>query len=186
MLYKKINIDNFIKIQDEILESVQAHINSNVRFWDKTFSQIKVISPTLYNFLNLHKKLPIRFCRFYLTPANDSLGPHIDGDFKSKSPLGLNLPIIGCEGTVMNWYETQDGNLDSGRYGFGNMNAIVVKDKAKLILLDSVVIDKPTFVRTDVLHEIINSKPSPRLVLSIRFLFTNTIGQHFTDVFNFS
>jgi len=185
MLYKKFNIDNYIGIQQEVIDSVHKNITSNIRYWDQTFSQLKFTSPTLYNYIDKNKKLPIRFCRFYLTPSDGTLGPHIDGDFTNKSPLGLNLPIIGCENTYMNWYTTDIDNLCEGKYGFGKKDAIIIKDKNKLKLINSVIIDQPTFVRTDVLHEVINHKPSPRLVLSIRFIFNQKIGQNFTDVFNF-
>jgi hypothetical protein len=98
--------------------------------------------------------------------------------------LGLNIPIIGYENTTMNWYDCPDDNLIDGNYGFNNITASRVVDFTKLTKVDTAIIDCPTFVRTDVVHGIINDNITRRLVLSLRFPYSYTFGQNFEDVMN--
>ncbi len=185
LLFKKIKIPDFSLIQEELINFTSINTELNLRFWDQPWSAFKTQVPTLYNFLNNNKKIPVRFCRFYLTPPFKNLRPHIDGLTTNKSPIGLNIPIIGYEDTVMNWYQCDDNNLIDGPYGFNKVTASRVVNLNKLVKIASTVVDSPTFVRTDVVHEVINQKSTPRLVLSIRFLYDKKFGQQFEDVLNY-
>jgi len=84
----------------------------------------------------------------------------------------------------MDWYSCPDDNFDNGRLGFNKTPASKVIDPTKLVKIDSTVIDRPTFVRTDVVHGIINNNNTRRLVLSLRFPYSYKFGQNFEDVMN--
>jgi len=181
MLYKKLEINSFEVIRLELLNSF---VNQNSRYWDLQWSNFQDLSPSLYDFINQRKKILVRLCRFYLTPAFGILKPHIDGFSNNKSPIGLNIPIYGFENTKMIWYDNPNDNFEDGNFGFNQSTASRIRDFNLLKKIDETVIDVPTLVRTDVVHGIINPNPVPRLVLSIRFFYTQTFGQEFDQVMN--
>lgn len=182
LFYKKLNVPNFDLIRTELEKATADDVRKNNRFWDVPFEWFKENSPSLYTFIESRKKIPIRLCRFYLTPKYDLLIPHVDGLTNNRSPIGLNIPIIGYDNTTMSWYSCPDDNLKDGNYGFNKITASRVIDFTKLVKIDTTVIDCPTFVRTDVVHGIINNNPMSRLVLSLRFPYSHKFGQNFDDV----
>jgi hypothetical protein len=182
--YRKLNVDNFETMRIELEAATIDKVNANIRFWGENHSWFKTNAPTFYNFIESRKKVPIRMCRFYLTPAHDFLDPHADGTSDNRSPIGLNIPISGYLNTPMDWYSCPNDNFDNGHLGFNKTSASKVIDPSKLVKIDSTVIDSPTFVRTDVVHGIINDNITRRLVLSLRFPYSTTFGQNFGDVMN--
>lgn len=186
LYYKKLNVPNFELIRNELENATSNSVKENLRFWDVPFSWFKDNAPLTYEFINTRKKVPVRLCRFYLTPKYKVLLPHVDGLTDKRAPMGLNIPIIGHENTSMDWYDCPNDNLIDGEYGFNKIHASKVVDFTKLVKVDTTVIDCPTFVRTDIVHGITNYKPSTRLVVSIRFPYTATFGQNFEDVMDLS
>jgi hypothetical protein len=184
LFYKKLNVENFDLIRDELEKATATSVCENPRFWDVSFIWFKDNAPLLYNFIEGRKKVPIRMCRFYLTPAYDFLAPHADGTSDNRSPIGLNIPISGYHNTTMDWYSCPDDNFNIGNLGFNKVTASKVIDTTKLVKLDTTVIDCPTFVRTDVVHGITNNNPTSRLILSLRFPYSTHFGQNFEDVMN--
>jgi hypothetical protein len=182
--YRKLNVDNFETMRLELEAATFDKVNANTRFWGEEYSWFKNNTPSFFNFIESRKKVPIRMCRFYLTPAYDFLEPHADGTSDWRSPIGLNIPILGYQNTTMDWYSCPDDNFDNGRLGFNKTTASKVIDPTKLVKIDSTVIDRPTFVRTDVVHGIINNNNTRRLVLSLRFPYSYKFGQNFEDVMN--
>ena len=156
IFYKKLNVENFDLIRDELIRATVDDIAKGLRFWDVPFAWFKDASPLL----------------------------HIDGLTNNRSPIGLNIPIIGYENTTMDWYDCPDNNLIDGNYGFNNITASRVVNFTKLTKVDTAIIDCPTFVRTDVVHGVQNFNSSQRLVLSIRFPYVGTFGKQFEDVMN--
>ncbi len=185
LLYKKLVVDNFEAMRLELEVATSNKTKTNPRFWDEPFTWFKDNTPTFYTFIQSRRKIPIRLCRFYLTPKYDKLIPHVDGLTNNKSPIGLNIPISGYYNTSMDWYSCPEDNFRDGNYGFNNITASRVVDFSKIKKIDSTVIDCPTFVRTDVVHGVINNNDTPRLVLSIRFPYSSLFGQNFEDVFHF-
>jgi hypothetical protein len=182
IFYKKINVDNFEEMRKELEIATLDRVNLNTRYWGEPYFWFKNHTPAFYNFIESRKKIPIRMFRFYLTPPYNELTPHADGVSNYRSPIGLNIPISGYENTTMDWYSCPANNFEDGNYGFEGISASRVIDRSMLKKIDSVVIDCPTFVRTDVVHGITNYKSTPRLVLSVRFPYTKQFGQNFEDV----
>jgi hypothetical protein len=182
LLYKKLVLDNFEVMRSELELATLDKVSASIRVWDEPIDWFKNNTPIFYKFIEDRKKIPIRFCRFYLTPAYDFLIPHADGTSNNRSPIGLNIPIIGWHNSSMDWYSCPDDNFENGSLGFNKTPASKVIDFNKLVKIDTTVIDCPTFVRTDVVHGITNNNPTVRLVLSIRFPYSKLFGQQFEDV----
>ena len=180
--YRKLSVDNFEVMKKELEIATLDKVNSKIRYWDEPFIWFKNNAPVFYNFIESKSKVTIRHCRFYLTPPFGILIPHVDGLTNNRSPIGLNIPVIGYENTTMDWYSCPDDNFKDGNYGFNNSTASKVIDFTKIEKIETTVIDCPTFVRTDVVHGVTNNNPTSRLVLSLRFPYSTNFGQTFEDV----
>jgi len=182
MLYKKINVQDYETIRKELENFTQNSTNSNLRFWDVKYENFENTCPAFFEFIESFKKVSVRLCRFYLTPAFGILPPHIDGLTKNRSPIGLNFPILNCKNSTMCWYESPENNFIDGPYGFNGVTASKVINLSKIKKIETVEIDMPTFVRTDVIHSVENFNPTPRLILSIRWFYNKNLGQEFSDI----
>jgi hypothetical protein len=180
LLYKKIEIPNFEIISEEIITLVQPQISQNLRFWDLSLLTFSNYTPVFFNYLKTHfYKFPILF-RFYNTPPYGMLGPHIDNLTTAPNKIGFNIPLSGTKNTFMNYYTTPQDNLDITHDGGFGAPAQIIKDKEKLMLVDSLEIDQPTLLRTDIIHEVVNPNLTYRLVLGMKF-----VGTTFEDVYRF-
>ncbi len=182
MIYRKLTVPSFSAMRAELEQSTATKILEPIRYWDTEWPNIKPISPTLYSFINSKRKTLIRHCRFYLTPPNGILPPHIDGSTAERSPLSLIVPIVGFENTKMTWYDNSPDNFEDHKT-FGYTTART-KNPMMLTKIEETVIDTLTFVRTDVVHAISNPNPTCRLILSIRFNFNKETGNQFNEVFD--
>ena len=180
-IYQKIDVPNIESIVEEILKLVKPQIDQNLRFWDVEFNKFKSNTPTFIDYMRRNfYRMPILY-RFYNTPPFGKLGPHIDNGPAARNRIGFNIPLLGTDNTEMNYYDTPADNLElSPTIGFGHLPAQIIKDYSKLVLLDSVVIDKPTLLRTDAIHEVINNKDSYRLVMGMKLM-----GNTFEEVYKF-
>jgi hypothetical protein len=181
MYYKKIDVPNFEIMVDEISKLVEPQISKNLRYWDIKYMEFFNHTPVFFRYLQRNFfRLPILF-RFYNSPPFSELPPHKDNVVNARNKIGFNIPIHGTENTVMNFYKTLDDNMALSYTGFGNSPTQLLKDRSKIILVDSVVIDQPTLVRTDELHGVINQNPTYRLVLGMKYS-----GNTFEEVFKFN
>jgi hypothetical protein len=178
--YQKLDIENFEVIIDEILRFAAPKIPLTQRYLDANPLDIYRYTPKLFCFLreNFHK-FPILF-RFYNSPPYYQMPPHIDNHPEAENKIGFNIPLLGTKDTTMNYYSTPDDNLRLTYTGFANMPAQTLKDYSKLTLLASFELDKPTLVRTDIIHDIVNQKDSNRLILGMKCL-----GTTFEEVYKF-
>jgi len=179
MLYKKLDVPEFDIILNEILALVSPQISQNLRYWDLPYLDFYKSTPTFFKFITgkTFRSFPTLF-RFYNTPPYSNLGPHIDNVSTAPNKIGLNIPLLNTKNTAMNYYDTPEDNLElRSKGGFGGLPTQVIKDTRRLVLVDSIELDKPTLLRTDRIHEVINQNNSYRLVLGMKY-----IGKQFEDV----
>ena len=178
-LYKKITVPDFEVIRLELLEIVAPQISQNLKFWDLPFSEFYKSCPTFYNYMveNLYG-FPKLF-RFYNIPPGGELEPHIDNHANAKNKIAFNIPLLGTKNTTTDYYDTPDDNMESvSAGGFGSLPILVIKDRSRLVLIDSLELDQPTLVRTDRIHSVTNPNETSRLVLSMKLL-----GNKFEQVY---
>ena len=164
---------------DELLTMVSPQISLNLRYWDLPITDFYKATPTFFKYItsNTFRSIP-RLFRFYNTPPHGMLEPHIDNLATAPYKMGFNIPLSGTKNTFMNYYTTPEDNVSiSLAGGFGSMPAQIIKDHTKLVLIDSIEIDKPTVLRTDLIHEVVNPNDSYRLVLGMKY-----IGKQFEDI----
>jgi hypothetical protein len=180
--YQKLDIENFDVITDEILKYVQPQISENLRFWNIGVVKISENTPIFFNFVKENfYRVPILF-RFYNTPPFGDLEPHIDNTSDAKNKVALNIPLLGTKNTTMDYYTTDDDNFYlTYTRGLKYLPVQVLKDPTKITLVDSIELDKPALVRTDVVHGVTNKNPTNRLVLSLK-----CIGNTFEEIYKFN
>lgn len=178
-LYRKIKISNFEIIKTELLRLVDTQISQNIRYWDLPIVDFYKSTPTFYNYMLENFYSFPKLFRFYNTPPHGYLGPHIDNLPAAKNQIGFNIPLAGTENTAMNYYDTPSDNLEiTHNLGFGNMPAQLIKDKTRLVLIDSFEMNQPALVRIDRIHSVSNPNDTYRLVLGMKL-----IGTTFEEVF---
>ena len=187
LLYQKIKIPDFDIKQQELIKLASDKFQDPnlLTYYDPDTNELENICPTLYSFICMNSKLPIRFFRLYNSPPGGGLGPHIDGGADNRSPIGLNLPILNCTNSLMKWWDESNANIVMGNFGWNNIPATKILNKLELRCIDSVVIDSPTFVRTDFIHSVENYNAQPRIIMSIRWKYNKLRGQRFEDVLDF-
>lgn len=114
--------------------------------------------------------------RFYVTPAGTKMGIHIDGS-SPKVPFGLNFPVFNSADNYMNWYDIPEDqmHLFDAHKKYGYMPSFIPKKGADLKIIQSKQIDKPYFVKTDIMHNVVNNTDNDRIILSVRFLLDKAI-----------
>ena len=184
--FQKIVLPNYEVIRQQLELASAPFITEKLRYKDVSDEWIKINFPLLHNVIEERKIQNVRLYRFYITNPNSKLLPHVDGLRKLRSPLGLNLPIVGYNDVFMDWYSCPVDNFKDGPYGFNGAQASRIIDFKLLKHEVSTVIDTPTFVRQDVPHGVKNTTELYRIVLSIRFQQTQAVGQEFHEVFKFT
>ena len=179
MLYKKLNVPNFEILKDELLELIRPEISQNLRFWTLSVASVYKQAPNLSNFIFKNFiKAPV-LIRCYNTPPFSGLVPHIDNVKNARNQVALNIPLYGTQNTSMDYYSTEEDNLFlTYTDGKANLPVQVIKDQNKLVLIDSIELDIPALVRTDVIHGIRNDNSTYRLIASFKFL-----GSSFEEVY---
>lgn len=179
MLYKKLDVPEIEVIINEILPLVSPQISQNLRFWDFSSATAYQHCPNLvvYIFKNFYS-FPV-LIRFYNTPPFGELVPHIDNVDDAKNKIALNIPIYGTKNTLMNYYNsTEENTYLTHTGGKSHLPVQVIKDKNKIELIDSLELDRPALVRTDVIHGVKNNNNTYRLIMSLKF-----IGNSFEEVY---
>lgn len=179
MLYKKIDVPNIEIIVNELLTLVSPQISQNLRHWDLPLADFYKATPTFFKYItgNTFRSIP-RLFRFYNSPPYFHMKPHIDNLSTAGNKIGFNIPLVGTKNTLMNYYETDNDNISIiPNGGLGKEPAQIPVDNTKLRLIDSIEIDKPTILRTDVMHDVVNNNNSYRLVLGMKYM-----GKKFEDV----
>lgn len=186
-LYQKIRIDDFETKRNELIAFVRGKFNdpNELTYYDPTFEEISSSCPNLYSYLIKKSKINIRLFRIYHSPAGSGLGKHIDGISMIRSPIGLNIPILNCKGSLMKWWDETDAKIITGNFGYNNLSACKIENPEDLKCIGQTEIDEPSFVRTDVIHSVENYNKEPRIILSVRWRFDLIEGQQFEQVMDY-
>lgn len=179
LLYQKIEVPNFEIIREEILTLVEPQISQKLRFWDLPVLDFYKSTPTFYHYVSKNFcRLPLLF-RFYNTPPFGELLPHIDNVDRAKNKIALNIPLSGTKNTTMDYYTTVEDNLYlTYTEGKAYLPVQVIKDESQITVIDSLELDTPALVRTDVIHGVKNNNDTYRLIVSLKF-----VGNSFEEVY---
>lgn len=179
-LYQKIKIENFEEIKKELFALIteeEFNFKDAPKSWIPDINQVLACCPFLNKFSIEKTKKPIHQIKFYLSPPERAIGPHVDGA-NIKQPFGLVLPIINTENTFVNWYEDDPHNFDVRHFAINPMvetfksnlgSVIVPKNADKLRILDSLELVEPTFTKSDIMHGVTNQTNQTRVTVVLRW-----------------
>jgi hypothetical protein len=169
LLYKKIKIENFDIIQQQLLSFLNKHFDGLEREILSGVSKDDVLSaaPLLNEFFLANNLNPNMFAVFVRSPGV-SAPIHVDGDSESKLRyLAINLPIANCERTYQNYYAIPTSELEFIE-DRGNRYRAYTKE-VRPDVVDRVEITEPHLLRIDMPHDVDNNKNTYRVMMSVRF-----------------
>jgi hypothetical protein len=140
----------------------------------------------LKQFIESRAKIEINETSVYFIAPGTKSKIHIDGLKKDngKVPEGmmiahqwvLILPVSGYENSISNWYSNNDVADDDERihnhvrdqFPF-NFYVSFVKDNVQVNPIETTTLDRPTFIKSNIYHDVHNSGLDTRMVFIIRF-----------------
>ena len=169
LLYKKISIENFDIIQDQILSFLTKHFGSIEKEILSGIPKDEILSavPLLNDFFVKNNLQPNMFAVFVRAPRVRA-PIHTDGDSEDKLRyLAINLPIANCENTYQNYYAIPTTELEFIEDRGHRYRAY--KKEPRPEIFDRVEIVEPHLLRVDMPHDVDNEQDTYRVMLSVRF-----------------
>lgn len=167
-LCKKVFIPNLAQIQSALLPMALARLrkNQNDAFVvDRTLLETSV--PWLFNFFKQHA-LIYDTSRIFQTAPNNSLAIHVDGTNEWPKLLALNIPIIGCKNTSMDWWTNVHPTESTHTNEYGKN--IQLFDGVNNQVITQLELTEPCMVRIDIPHSVNNPTEQRRIILTVRFM----------------
>jgi len=184
--HHKLEIPQLKEIQDELYAYVKDLLESNSKkFIGKPVKSDELINfPVLLDYLKsiskvpLHKMQPLKF----FISAPDVHGS-IHMDFDTTSRIALNIPVSGCKNTFLVYYETDADNIvqENPDPSVAQGYSYVPRDYSRLKLVDRIEFTEPCLMRTDQLHQSVNSGNEYRVIVTVRW----EANRHLTEFEDF-
>jgi hypothetical protein len=184
--YQKFNIPNFPNMQKEVLDFFKTNghlLREDTEYFVHVpfdeFSRLK-------QFIESRAKIEINETSVYFIAPGTKSKIHIDGLKKDngKVPEGmmiahqwvLILPVSGYENSISNWYSNDDvadederiHNHVRDQFPY-NFYVSFVKDDVEVSPIETTTLDCPTFIKSNIYHDVHNNGSDTRMVFIIRF-----------------
>ena len=173
-LYKKHHIFNLSNIQAELYKEVEhIVINKKHLFHVLTFEREEMSKfPLLNVYLNSISKWPLlksKPLKFFISAGGVVGDIHADNHFTSR--IALNIPVYGCSGTYLNYYDTPEENIKFVEITkfLKNHSCYMPINKGILKQTNHLEFVEPYLLRTDILHNSENRTTSYRIIVTIRW-----------------
>lgn len=184
--YQKFNIPDFPSIQKEVLDFFDKN-SQLIRDETEYFVHVPLDEfPLLKQCVGNRAKIEINETSVYFIAPGTSSKIHIDGLKKDngKVPEGmmmahqwvLILPVRGYENSVSNWYNNDDVSDEDERIHNHvreqfpyNFYVSFVKDHVKVNPIETTTLDRPSFIKSNIYHDVHNTGLETRMVFIIRF-----------------
>jgi hypothetical protein len=173
-LYQKHTIPNLANIQAELFKEIEhIVVNKKYLFYVLTFEREEMNKfPLLNDYLTSISKWPLlknKPLKFFVSAGGVVGDIHADNHFTSK--IALNIPVYGCSGTYLNYYDTPKENIkyldlekSIGRYSY------YMPINTKIITqIEHLEFTEPYLLRTDILHNSENRTTDYRIIVTIRW-----------------
>lgn len=178
-LFKKLVMPELNIVQAELLSALDYDYTLKGTH-AKTYSEqyLRNAAPTLFTWLDKNILVNYSVLRFYVTSPLGELSYHIDGNESSNMlvPYSLNIPVINCSDTTMEWFNCPENNLREWKSPNTNYSHIILpRNKNKLTpLYPHLELSTPALVQTNIVHRVVNHNPAYRIILSVKWLYSST------------
>lgn len=168
--FKEVNIRSWETIQTFCSSKWDGNSTIPLSIVDNDLAYLaSLIEPEIMRELGSNVK--VKNAIMFISPPNYTQNMHVDGykiDRVRSSNTALNLPILNCDSGLMMWY---DGEyfLEESKGKPNQLKYLKLNWTGVPRLVCSKVINKPTVVKIDTPHQVVNQSPAPRLMLSVRF-----------------
>jgi len=166
MIYSYIHFDNLDIIQRKVmlLFPISKHHRTELFYIEDNLKKFLEIEELYANLKRLDLIDMVRSVAFYnvLPTDRDGTNVHVDSGIGSYS---LNLPIMGCDGTFVNFYESNKPPMEkftAGGVPYYEFNP------ADCCLLDRAEMTAPLIINIKKIHNVVNINTAPRITLLLR------------------
>ena len=187
LLYQKIDVPNLKEIQEEVLNYIKENSVIRLDAEDEYFIQMDYSKfPKLHEFVFSRTLTSVVETSSCFLPGHKRLMTHIDGLKKNNGKVPKDsmlanqwvmiIPIANTEQTTSYWYDNNDVSDEDERivnrvrpeppYDF---YVSFAKNQLDLKPIGTTVIDKVTFIKSNIYHTVVNSGPDTRMVFIVRF-----------------
>ena len=165
--YKPVHIENLTEIQQEVLKLIPENLlNQTTLTYIENSKDIFLGIPALYNFLKSKKMhWSVGNIAINVTQGKDSGNYHMDsGPFKHS----LNIPIIGCENTWINFFKVDSDYKVVTVENKGKTHHFFRYTEDQCELIYEAETSKPYLLGVKTPHRVINKSDQTRIMLLIR------------------
>lgn len=165
--YKPVVIENLIEIQQEVLKLIPENLlNKTTLTYIENSKEIFLNIPVLNDFLRSKKMYwSVGNIAINITQGHDAGNFHMDsGPFKHS----LNIPIIGCENTWINFFKVNGDYkiVTVENKGVAHHFFRYTEDQCELIYEAETI--RPYMLGVKTPHRVINKSDQTRIMLLIR------------------
>jgi hypothetical protein len=165
--YKPVHIDNLDEIQKEVLKLIPENLlDQTTLTYIENSKEIFLSIPALYNFLKskaIHQS--VMNIAINITQGHKQGNIHVDSGLYNHS---LNIPIIGCENTCINFFKSNSDYKVITVENKGKTHHFFkyTDDQCELIYEGDTSI--PYILGTKTPHRVVNKSDQTRIMLLIR------------------
>ena len=203
LLYQKLNVPNLKDIQQEVLTYIMANNVVRPDADDEYFVQMDYSKfPKLHEFVfsrTLTNVVETSSC--FLT-GNKKIMTHIDGlkknngkvpkDYMLANQWVMIIPIANTEKTISYWFKNEDV-ADEDEIIVNRVRpeppydfyVSFAKPELTLEPIDNTVIDKVTFIKSNIYHTVVNNSSDTRMVFIVRFKEEKKLYDSPEEIFNY-
>ncbi len=187
MYYQKLNVPELNSIKQEVLSYIHENNLIKPDAEEEYFIQMDYSKfPTLNNFVYSRVKTEIVETSSCFLPGNKSLMTHIDVLKKDNGKVPedrmianqwvMVIPIADTEEAISYWFSNEqvpdDKEIIVNRVRPEppyNFYVSFASPDLELNPVETTIIDKPTLIKSDVYHTVVNQGPNTRIVFIVRF-----------------
>jgi hypothetical protein len=194
MFYKKLDIDTFREVQDQIVPYVIDFVTNDVRESEKRFSEkvsfnfisdedlirFKRDIPTLFECIRRELESEVIYMAFVYIDGIDSIPIHTDGDDSIKRRIRLHWPILNETSASTVYYKKNTEDVESTEHSYKSGVSGRVFDINDLTEVDRYILDVPTLNNVKEIHgvDILNDN-LPRILLTMRLSNEEEVYQRY-------
>lgn len=178
MYYKKLNIDNFERIQDTLIPYAVNYVNENISeeklFYnlisEEHLQEFKRDVPELFESIQRSLGSDVILMSYLFIDTHSDVPIHTDANNPSiKKRIRLNWPILNSTSALTVCYQKKSENIHGTLRSLSNGVVGHSYNDTDCYEVDKYVLDVPTLMNVKELHgiQILNHK-LPRILLSMR------------------